>query len=173
MNFFSSFLQHKKLILVAIAMLAPIPAHADDDYSGSAQTLGWISIGSGLVANVSLMAFNALKKIPLLKIGVGNEVSKMNVAMYKPILNFHILLNSIGFFAGSSHGLLLLGGLDSISLSLAIVMTVSMISGIILKVASDRHLKFFGRLVHGQAVLSILLVSLVVLHVITAGEDYD
>lgn len=174
MNFFSGFLQHKKLALIAIAMLAPIPAHADDgDYDGAAQTLGWVSIGAGVVANVSLMVFNAIKKLPLLKVGIGSEVSKMGISMYKPMLNFHIMLNSVGFFAGMSHGLMLLGGLDSISLSLAIVMTVSMVSGIILKIASDRHVKFFGRLVHGQAILSILLVSLVVLHVITAGGDYD
>lgn len=174
MNFFSSFLRHKNLALIIIATLIPISAHADDgNYDGSAQTLGWVSIGSGLVANISLMAFNAVKKLPLLKIGIGSEVSKMGIAMYKPMLNFHILLNSIGFFAGMSHGLMLLGGLDSISLSLAIVMTVSMISGIILKIISDRHLKFFARLVHGQAILSILLVSLVVLHVMTVGGDFD
>jgi len=155
-------------------MLAPIPAHADDgDHGYSAQTLGWVSIGSGLVANISFMAFNVAKKLPLLKIGMGGEISKMGAAMYKPMINFHILLNSIGFVAGMSHGLLLLDGLDSISLSLAIVMTVSMISGIILKVTSDRYLKFFGRLVHGQVILSVLLVSLIALHVVTVGSDFD
>ena len=174
MNFFSNFLYHKKIVLIALAMLVPISAYAEDgDYESPAQTLGWISIGAGVVANVSFMAFNAIKKLPLLKIGIGTEISRAGFSMYKPMLNFHIMLNSVGFFAGMSHGIMLLGGLDSISLSLAIVMTVSMISGIILKFASDRNLKFFGRLVHGQIVLSILLISLLTLHVVTVGENFD
>jgi hypothetical protein len=119
------------------------------------------------------MIFNAVKKLPLLKIGVGSEVPKTMFAMYKPMLNFHILLNSVGFFAGMSHGLMLIRGLDSISLSLAIVMTVSMVSGLILKIASDKNWKFFGRLAHGQLILSILLVSLVVLHVFSMSGDIE
>lgn len=171
MNFFSSFLQYKKIMLIAIVMLAPISAYADDDHANSAQTLGWVSIGAGVVANVLFAVFNAVRKLPLVKIGIGGEMSKMGASSYKPMLNFHIMLNSVGFFAGMSHGLMLLRGLDFVSLSLAIIMTVSMISGIILKFASDRNLKFFGRLVHGQIILSILLVSLVTLHVVSMGGD--
>lgn len=175
MNFFSSFSQYKKIILIASVLLAPALSYADDDvdYGGYAQTLGWVSIGAGVVANVSFMIFNAVRKLPLIKIGMGSEMQKMGALMYKPMLNFHILLNAVGFFAGMSHGLMLFGGLDSISLSLAIVMTVSMISGVILKFESDRNLKLFGRLVHGQIILSILLVSLVTLHVVTMSGDFD
>jgi hypothetical protein len=173
MNFFSNFLKYK-IVLISLAMLVPISAYAEDgDYNSPAQTLGWISIGSGVVANVLFMAFNALKKLPLLKIGIGSEMSRAGLSMYKPMLNFHIMLNSVGFFAGMSHGIMLIRGLDSISLSLAIVMTVSMITGIILKFASERNLKFFGRLVHGQVILTILLISLVALHVTSVGGDFD
>lgn len=154
-------------------LLVPAAAYADDHNRGSAQALGWVAIGSGTVANLLFIAFNSIKKLPLLKVGLGSEMPKTMFAMYKPMLNFHIMLNSVGFFAGMSHGLLLLRGLDSISLSLAIVMTASMMSGIILKIASGRNLKFFGRLVHGQVILSLLLVVLVVLHVIIMGGDFD
>jgi len=155
-------------------MLFPISVFAESEHNdGAAQKLGWVSIGTGIVANLLFVGFNAIKKFPLLKVGVGSEISKTGVSLYKPMLNFHIMLNSIGFFAGMSHGLILLRGLDSISLSLAIVMVFSMISGIILKFESDRNLKFFGRLVHGQVILSILLIVLITLHVVSMGEDFD
>ncbi|HSA98171.1 MAG TPA: hypothetical protein VLF17_03750 [Candidatus Nitrosotenuis sp.] len=171
MTLFSNILRPHLILLVLL--LVPAAAYADDDNYGSAQALGWVAIGAGTVANVLFMVFNAVKKLPLLKIGMGSEMPRTMFAMYKPMLNFHIMLNSVGFFAGMSHGLLLLRGLDSISLSLAIVMTVSMVSGLVLKVASDRNSKFFGRLVHGQVVLSILLIALVVLHVSVMGADFD
>jgi len=171
MTFFSNILRPQLILLVLL--LAPAAAYADDDNYGSSQALGWVAIGAGTVANVLFMVFNAIKKFPLLKVGMGSEAPRTMFAMYKPMLNFHIMLNSVGFFAGMSHGLLLLRGLDSISLSLAIVMTVSMVSGLVLKVAFDRNLKFFGRLVHGQVVLSVLLVALVVLHVSVMGNGFD
>jgi len=162
------------LLLIAIATFIPISASAESEHSeGSAQTLGWVSIGTGIVANLLFVSFNAIKKFPILKVGIGSEISKAGVSMYKPMLNFHIMLNTIGFFAGVSHGLMLLRGLDSISLSLAIIMIFSMISGIILKFESDRNLKFFGRLVHGQVILSILLIVLITLHVTVMDRDFD
>ncbi len=174
MIFFSHFLHYNIIVLIAIVMLFPISASAESEHNdGSAQTLGWVSIGTGIVANLLFVGFNAIKNFPLLKVGIGSEISKAGVSMYKPMLNFHIMLNSIGFFAGMSHGLLLLRGIDSVSLSLALVMIFSMISGIILKFESDRNLKFFGRLVHGQVILSILLIVLITLHVVSMGGDLD
>jgi len=90
--------------------------------------------------------------------------------VYKPVLNFHIMLNSIGYFAGMSHGFLLSRHLDSISLSLAIVMNIMMISGLLLKYTSSRHSKIFNNLLHGQFGLVLLLAALVILHVST-GDD--
>lgn len=42
--------------------------------------------------------------------------------MYKPMLNMHIALNTIGYIAGMVNGLLFIRYLESITLSLAIVM---------------------------------------------------
>jgi len=69
-----------------------------------------------------------------------------------------------------THGLLLASDLDSISLSLAITMTVLMVSGILLRYTSSRHTKVFNRLLHGQFGLLLLLIALIVLHVLT-GDD--
>lgn len=170
-SFFNFFIQHKWALLIMFSMLMPTSVYADE-YSSSAHTLGWVSIGTGATANLLFIGFNAVRRLPLLKVGIGSEIPKTGF-LYRPMLNLHMMLNSVGFFAGASHGILLLDGLDSISLSLAIVMTVSMASGILLKLASDRNLKFFGRLVHGQAILSVLLVFLIVLHVFTADGDFD
>lgn len=157
------------LTLVGLVFV-PAIAYADDDNSsviGIATTLGWLAIGCGMAANLSLVLFKVVRKVPVMKL-VGSSASSQSLTpMYKPVLNFHIMLNSVGFFAGLSHGFMLMRGLDYISLSLVIVMTVSMISGILLRFSSGKNLKFVSRLVHGQVVLAALLVTLVSLHLIT------
>ncbi len=173
MYFFSE--KSKTRILPVLLTLLFVPAVAygeDGEGNHTAVTLGWISIGSGLVANLSLVIFKMVRKTSILKLVGGAEVLQGTAPMYKPILNFHIMLNSIGYFAGLSHGLMLIRGLDAISLSLVIVMTLSMISGIILKYATGRDTKMFGRLVHGQFILAVLLITLVLLHVLTHGIDF-
>jgi len=160
-----------KLFLIVALAFVPTLAYADDDRGFSmAATLGWLAIGCGVAANLSLVIFKIIKRTVVIKLVAGSSTSQSLTSMYQPVLNFHIMLNAVGFFAGLSHGFMLIRGLDYISLSLAIVMTVSMISGIILKFASGKNLKFFSRLVHGQAVLAAILVTLVVLHVITRWD---
>ena len=156
-------------IMVALAFV-PTMAYADDDNNNgfsTAVTLGWLAIGCGVAANLSLVIFKMIKKTVVVKLVGGSSTSSSLTSMYQQVLNFHIMLNAVGFFAGMVHGFMLMRGLDYISLSMAIVMTVSMISGIILKFTSGKNLKFFSRLVHGQAILAAMLVTLVVLHVIT------
>ncbi len=158
----------KKSIGIVAILLFCIPgiAYADNERNNSvAVNLGWISIGVGIIANLSLVIFKIAKKIPII---VGSIGSVSNFApFYKPVLDLHIMLNSIGFFAGIIHGIMLVRGLDYISLSLAIVMTFSMASGIVLRCTSGKNLKIFGRLAHGQFILAVLLVVLVVLHILT------
>ncbi len=157
-----------KISMLLALVLVPAVAYADDGGRFSVpDTLGWLAIGCGMAANISLVTFKMIKKMRVMKLVGGSGTSQSLTSMYQPVLNFHIMLNSVGFFAGLSHGFILIRGLDYISLSLAIVMTVSMISGIILRFTSGKNLKFFSRLVHGQAVLAAMLVTLVVLHVIT------
>ena len=162
------------VLVIIFLLFAPTMAFGEDgEGNNTAVTLGWLAIGLGIVGNLSLMIFKIASKTVVLKLVSGYENTQSLAPFYTPILNFHIMLNSIGFFAGLSHGFMLIGGLDAISLSLAIIMTISMISGVILKYASDRHLKFFGRLVHGQFILAILMITLVILHVITHGGNFE
>jgi hypothetical protein len=159
-------------IIVAFA-LVPTLAYADDDNNdgfSTAATLGWLAIGCGVAANLSLVIFKTIKKTTVVKLVGGSSASSSLTSLYQPVLNFHIMLNAVGFFAGMVHGFMLMEGLDYISLSMAIVMTVAMISGIMLKFSSGKNLKFFSKLVHGQAILAALLVTLVVLHVITRWD---
>lgn len=172
----SIFSTKSKFKIPAIILLFFIPtiAFAEDGHSSNtAVTLGWFAIGSGIVANLSLVVYKMIRKLPVMKL-VGVQESTLGLApFYKPVLDFHIMLNSIGFFAGLSHGIILVRGLDYISLSLAIIMTFSMASGIVLKYASEKNMKFFGRLAHGQFILAVLLIVLVILHVVTMSGNFD
>ena len=172
MNFFS-INPRLKIFALTFLLFVPTLAFADDGEGNStAVTVGWIGISLGVIANLTLVTFKIIKKPSIMKL-VGGRDTQGLIPLYTPILNFHILLNSIGFFAGAYHGLMLIRGLDAISLSLAVIMTVSMISGIILKYAPNKNTKFFGRLVHGQFVLAILLITLVILHVLTHSGGFD
>ena len=155
---------------LAVLVFVPAIAYADDDNGGAistANTLGWLAIGCGITANLSLVIFKMARKIPIMKLAGSSGTLQGLTPMYKPVLDFHIMLNSVGFFAGLSHGFMLIRGLDYISLSLATVMTVSLASGILLRFTSGKNLKFTSRLVHGQVVMVTLLATLVALHVIT------
>jgi hypothetical protein len=165
----SSIQPYLKISMILALVLVPAVVYADDDGGGFSisDTLGWLAIGCGMAANLSLVIFKMMKKTRVMKLVGGSGTSQSLTIMYQPVLNFHIMLNSVGFFAGLSHGFMLIRGLDYISLSLVIVMTVSMISDIILRFTSGKNLKFFSRLVHDQAILAAMLVTLVVLHAIT------
>jgi hypothetical protein len=165
-----------KLIITTIVLLffIPITAYADGgERSSAAITLGWISISAGIVANLSLVIFKMIKKLPIIKLVGGYESTSNLTPFYKPVLDLHIMLNSVGFFAGMLHGFMLIRGLDYISFSLAIIMTFSMISGLVLRYASGRNFKLFGRFAHGQIILSVLLIVLVILHVYTMSGNFD
>ena len=159
-------------IIFLLLILAPLPAFADegDDAEDAIESLGWVAIGVGVIANLPFILFNKWRKYAVRAGGQSLLMARQAVQFYKPILNFHIILNSVGYFAGMTHGLLLVNDLDSISLSLAITMTVLMISGILLRYTSSRNTKVFNRLLHGQFGLVFLLVALIVLHVLV-GDD--
>ena len=158
-------------IIFLLLFLTPIPAFADDDDAEDAiESLGWVAIGAGVIANLPFILFNKWRKYAVRAGSQSLQMARQAVQFYKPILNFHIILNSIGYFAGMTHGLLLINDLDSISLSLAITMTVLMISGILLRYTSSRNTKVFNRLLHGQFGLLLLLIALIVLHVLI-GDD--
>jgi len=162
---------NKKIIpIIFLLFLVPIPAFADDDSEDAIENLGWVAIGAGVIANLPFIFFNKWRKYAVHASSQSLQMARQAVQFYKPVLNFHIILNSIGYFAGMTHGLLLVNDLDSISLSLAITMTVLMISGILLRYTSSRNTKVFNRLLHGQFGLVFLLIALIVLHVLIGGD---
>ena len=160
-----------QIIFLLLLFLAPIPAFADDDDAEDAvESLGWVAIGAGVIANMPFILFNKWRKYAVRAGGQSLLMARQTVQFYKPVLNFHIILNSVGYFAGMTHGLLLVNDLDSISLSLVITMTVLMASGILLRYTSSRHTKIFNKLLHGQFGLVFLLLALIVLHILV-GDD--
>ena len=161
------------LTVLALLVIPPTLAYTDDeddDAEDIVENLGWVAVGAGIVANVPFIAMNKIRRYAIKTGNSTMQVAKQIRTVYKPILNFHIMLNSIGYFAGMTHGLMLSRHLDSVSLSLAIVMSVMMVSGLLLKYTSSRNSKLFGKLLHGQFGLVILLAALVVLHIVI-GDD--
>lgn len=149
--------------------MVPLPAYADDG-EDSIKNLGWLAIFCGVTGTLPFIVMMKLRKYAVNVGGSSMVIARGKRTAYKPILNFHIMMNSIGYGVGMLHGLLFSEHLESIALSLAIVMTILMISGLMLKYTSSRSTKIFNRLLHGQFVLVMLLIGLVVLHIITADD---
>ena len=159
------------LPVLSLLVMSPTIAFADDDQDEDiADHLGWIAVGSGIAANVPFILMNKIRRYAVKSGRSTILIAKQIRTAYKPILDFHIMLNSIGYFAGMMHGFMLSRHLDSVSLSLAIVMSVMMVSGLSLKYTSTRNSKIFGKLLHGQFGLVILLAALVALHILL-GDD--
>ena len=159
-----------KTFFIFLLLLIPIPAYADHDSGDISEDLGWIAVGVGILGTLPFIFINKMRRYA---VSTGNSslyAFKHLGSTYKIVLNFHIMMNSIGYFAGMMHGLLLSKYMDSVSISLAIVMTVLMTSGLLLRYTSSRHLKLFNRLLHGQFVLVILLIGLIILHLMTADD---
>ncbi len=158
--------------LLSLLVMTPTLAYADDDDEAEdvAENLGWIAVGAGIVANIPFIAMNKIRRYAIKTGNSTMQVAKQIRTVYRPLLNFHIMLNSIGYFAGMTHGFMLSRHLDSVSLSLAIVMSVMTVSGLLLKYTSSRNSKLFGKLLHGQFGLVMLLASLVTLHIVV-GDD--
>ena len=156
--------------LIPILFLLPLPAYADDDSEDIIENLGWVAIGCGVAANLPFVMINKYRRYAVSAGGQSLQMARKIGTVFKPILNFYIMMNSIGYFAGMTHGFFLSEHLDSISMSLAITMTVLMGSGILLKYSSSRHTKLFNRLLHGQFALVVLLIALIVLHIVSADD---
>ena len=148
-------------------------AQGFDEGGGSVgKSLGWISVGAGVLANVPFLAYARVKKYSIVKLGGGHEDTRAMALQHPTVLLFHMGMNLIGFAAGAAHGLIFIGRLEPYSLSLAVMMTVLTATGLLLKFAKAPSAKLVTRLVHSQVVLSGLLVVLVVLHIVTAhGGD--
>ena len=161
------------LTLLSLLVIPPTLAYADDgddEAEDIVENLGWVAVGAGIAANIPFIVMNKIRRYSVKAGSSTMQIAKQIRTVYRPILDFHIMLNSIGYFAGMTHGLILSRHLDSVSLSLAIVMSVMMISGLLLKYTSSRNSKIFGKLLHGQFGLVILLVALVVFHIVI-GDD--
>jgi hypothetical protein len=153
--------------MIPLLFLIPLQAFADEG-EDAVKALGWTAIGIGVLANIPFIIYNRVRKLPV-KI-IGTNIARELALLYKPVLNAHIALNIIGYIAGAVHGLLLVEYLEPISLSLAIVMSVLVVSGLLLRYTSSRNLKVFNRLMHGQAFLALLLIVLIGLHIATAED---
>jgi len=75
----------------------------DDDSEDAIESLGWVAIGAGVIANLPFILFNKWRKYAVQAGGQSLQLARQAIQYYKPVLNFHIILNSIGYFAGMTH----------------------------------------------------------------------
>lgn len=144
-------------------------AWAEDGYEGGgAVALGWAAVGTGALGTGSLVAYKMSRKTLMAVVGSGG-ITRSLTTMYRPVLNFHIAMNLIGYSAGMAHGIMLSGAADGISIALALVMTVLVASGALMRFTSSRT-RLFNMQVHGQIFLVIMLILLVLLHIATADD---
>lgn len=157
-------------IMAAIVAATGFPeARAEDgEEDGGAVALGWAAVGAGALGTGSLVLYKMSRKALIATVGSGGVTKSVTMA-YKPALNFHMTMNLIGYSAGMAHGIILSAAADGISIALALVMTVMVASGALMRFTSSR-MRLFNMQVHGQVFLVLLLVVLVVLHIATAGE---
>ena len=162
------------LILLSILFLLFIPfCYADTNNDNNnrrllhnnTELLGWISISCGLIANVPFILYVRVKKLSVKRLGGGDSLTRNLALEHRPIINFHTALNLIGFFTGIFHGILLVRGIDFISISLAIVITTLTVSGILIRFTKLRIVNQFNKIIHTHIILSTLLVILIILHV--------
>lgn len=151
--------------LLYFVIIGPVSSEEGED---AVKELGWIAIGIGVIANVIFILYNRIRKVSITYL--SSDIARSLALMYKPMLNMHIILNIIGYVVGMVHGLSFLRHLDPISLSLAVVMSVLVISGLLLRYESSRNAKIFNNLLHGQAILTVMLIMLIMLHIGTADD---
>ena len=160
------------IVLISISLLPFIQyAHGDNhnrSLHDNAELLGWLSISCGLLANIPFILYVRVKKLSVKKLGGADSLTRNLSLEHRPIINFHIILNLIGFFTGIFHGALLIRGIDFISISLIIVITTLTISGILLRFAKSRIINQFNRIIHTHIILSALLIILIILHVLVS-----
>jgi len=155
-----------KMMLFLFLLISIIAPFAGEGHAINA--LGSSAVAVGLIANIGFMLYNRLRMFS--KNLFHGEIVKQLQLMYKPLLNAHIMLNMLGYFAGMTHGLLYVRHLEPISISLVFVMNVLMASGFLLRYTSARDVRIFNKLLHSQLILSVMLVMLVILHAMTAEE---
>ena len=137
-------------------------------FHNNAELLGWISISCGLIANIPFILYARVKKLSVKRLGGGDSLTRDLALEHRPIINFHTTLNLIGFFTGIFHGMLLVRGIDFISISLAIVITIFTVSGILLRFAKSRITNQFNRIIHTHIILLALLIIVIILHVLVS-----
>jgi hypothetical protein len=157
-------------VLFAVVGLPPARADDGDGYEGGngAVALGWAAIGAGALGTGSLVAYKMSRKVLIATVSSGG-ITRSLTAAYKPALNFHMAMNLIGYASGMVHGLVLSRGADGISIGLAIMMTILVATGVLMKFTTSRT-RLFNMQVHGQVFLVVLMVILVLLHIATADD---
>lgn len=128
--------------------------------------MGWTAIIAAALGEGTLIIFSKIRPLPsTLRPSSNIDVLVMS---YKPVLNFQITMNAIGYAIGAVHGYILYSSVDYLSILIVVTMTIMLLSGILLRY-SMRKQNIFKNHMHVQLALIVLLLILVCVHVVRVG----
>jgi len=126
-----------------------------EDLSNDLGNFAWIG---GLITNSLFVFVNRFRKHYKVRIP------------FKTILDIHIILNIILGVSGIIHGysyLSLARPIEYVSVGLIILLLAS---GLILRYSRSRNIKLFNRAIHGQLILSLVLLFVLGIHIATIED---
>lgn len=127
---------------------------------------GWIAVFIGILANLPFILYVKVKKFSIRKIGASDTITRDMLIVHKPVLNYHMSLNLIAFSIAIIHSLGFINRVDPVSISLAIVIFILTLSGLLLRFLKFRNLQIFTKIIHTQIIMSILLIALILTHLL-------
>ena len=123
-----------------------------------AESAGSLAFTLGLLANMGFVGYKWAKLHAKIK------------GSYRHVLNTHILLNILLGGLAIYHGYSLREAAGPVEYASVAAIIIILLSGLLLRYAKNRHLKWFARHIHVQRALALLLLILVVIHVATIGD---
>ncbi|MEB3860477.1 MAG: hypothetical protein LRS43_04630 [Desulfurococcales archaeon] len=104
---------------------------------------------------------------------VGYKWARLHVRLkgsYRSVLDAHILSNIILGLLAVYHGYSLRSTAGPVEYASIAAVLVLLSSGLLLRYAKNRRLKWFARHLHIQRILAVILLGLVILHIYTIED---
>ncbi|MCE4612471.1 MAG: hypothetical protein F7C07_01370 [Desulfurococcales archaeon] len=123
-----------------------------------AESAGSVALFLGVLANVAF---------------VGYKWARLHVRIrgsYKRVLDVHIFLNFLLAGLAFYHGYALRDTAGPVEYASVAVIAVILLSGVLLRYAKNRHVKWFARHIHIQRALAVILLIVVAVHVLTIED---
>ena len=147
------------LLVLILILSSNITVHAGEEKEGGILSKRFLKIlgDIALYVGLSLNGFYLFSRA-----AVRSRASLMPA---RAILNFHIISNLLLESAVLIHAVGFIDKAGSIEYASVIIILLLTLSGFIMRVIGEKRAKLLSRLIHGQMILSIILIVFILLHV--------